>query len=356
MVRMKQYEPGVSVLDAARARIDATLEECDRLVVAFSGGKDSLVVLHLVRERMLARGDRRPVAAVYRDQEFVNGSIIDKVAETFALEWVDGRWLALQVEAQTTILGEPVDHVIWDPSRPHHRALPPEAIQDPHRVYDAPGEDLFIANLWPGRVVIATGLRTEESLIRYRSVANKISEPWLAKSKANGVTLCRPIYDWLEMDVLKYLDDEGIEPAGVYHAQGWHGGELRTSALTAVEQIRDVARMRATDPDAYAALIEAYPDAATMGRYDAEMKDRLRIGKRAESYLEVRRWIDQRYEPGTTAHRHAMARYKFAMRLVRNNPEGVPPWWIQREIARNGHGSGLLPLPANHPSRRKKDA
>lgn len=354
MVRMKKYEPGKSVLDAARERIDATLDGCDRIAVAFSGGKDSQVVLNLVHERMVARGDHRPVAAVYRDQEFVNGSVIDSVARTFAQPWVDGRWHALQVRAQTTILGQPVDHIIWDKNRTHHRVLPPEAITDPDHIYDSVGEDLFIASSWPGRVVIATGLRTSESLIRYRSVANKLSEPWLAKSKADGVNMCRPIYDWAENDVLKYLMDNGIAPAEVYHAQGWHGGELRTSALTAVEQIRDVARMRATDPDAYEALVEAYPDAATMGRYDGDMKDRLRIGKKAETYLEVRRWIDTRYPKGSTAHKHALARYTFAMRLVRKNPEGVPPWWIQHEIARNGHGSGLLPLPQNHPSRRTK--
>ena len=44
-----------SVLDAARWRIRRAFDECERVYVAFSGGKDSTVLTHLVMEEAIKR-------------------------------------------------------------------------------------------------------------------------------------------------------------------------------------------------------------------------------------------------------------------------------------------------------------
>lgn len=353
MVRMRQFDPEKNVLEAARERVDVVLDGCDRIAVAYSGGKDSLALLHLVRERQLHRGDERPVAAVFRDMEYVNGSVIDKVAETFALPWVDGRWLCLEAHSRTNIAGSPLDYTAWDPARRRHRPLPKDAITDPGRQYDEPAFDRVTVAQWPGKVVIATGLRACESLIRYRAIANKLSEPWLAKSKAPGISMARPIYDFLENDVLRYLLDCGAVPAAIYDAQAWHGkGDLRTASLVATEQMRDLPTLKATDPDAYASLLDLAPEVAVAERYDRDLKDRHNVGRRAESMLEVRKWALEKYADHPRALERALARLAFARGLARKNPGGFPPWWVQHEIARDGHGTGMMPLPVDHPSRK----
>lgn len=349
MVRYKRYEEDRNVLDAARDRIDATLDVCDTLVVAFSGGKDSLSTLSLVRERMLARGDTRPVPAFYRDLEVVNQQVTDKVTEVAGWDWVDLRWLCMPFAAGTQVLGRPVNYVAWRDGLTG-RTPPEGALTDPGKVYVMEDYDRLVESLWPGRVIIATGLRASESLMRYRAIANKLHEPWLAKSHVDGLTLCRPIYDWLEGDVLRYLWEQNLPPTLLYDAQAWNDqGELRTSSLLANEHMRELSNIKATDPDAYALLLSLDPDIATVERYDRDLKDRHSIGQKARSYMEVRAWILDRYEPGSEMRKRALARLKFATMLARKNPLGFPAWWVQHEIARNGHGTGMMPIPTTHP-------
>ncbi len=47
---------GISVLAAARERISKAFDECTRVYVSFSAGKDSTVMLHLVAEEARKRG------------------------------------------------------------------------------------------------------------------------------------------------------------------------------------------------------------------------------------------------------------------------------------------------------------
>src|ERR1035437_419675 len=57
LMGIKHYR-NVTVLDAARARISEALDNTELAYVAFSGGKDSSVLLHLVMEEAIRRGQR----------------------------------------------------------------------------------------------------------------------------------------------------------------------------------------------------------------------------------------------------------------------------------------------------------
>ena len=57
-----------SVLEAARWRIGKAFDECERAYVAFSGGKDSTVLMHLVMDEAIKRGRKVGVMySVFRD-------------------------------------------------------------------------------------------------------------------------------------------------------------------------------------------------------------------------------------------------------------------------------------------------
>jgi predicted phosphoadenosine phosphosulfate sulfurtransferase len=56
---IKHYRD-VNVLEAARNRINLVFDNFERIYVAFSGGKDSTVMFHLVMEAAIARKRRLP--------------------------------------------------------------------------------------------------------------------------------------------------------------------------------------------------------------------------------------------------------------------------------------------------------
>jgi predicted phosphoadenosine phosphosulfate sulfurtransferase len=349
MVRLREYEER-DVLEAALDRLETTLLGFDRLAVAFSGGKDSLACLHLVRAAQAADGDPRPVLAFFRDQQHVNESVLDKVREVAAYPWVDLRWVATVGTARTVVLGQPRDVALW-PQEARDAAVGCGRLPADHVALAGGAEEVdeWVVRLAPGRVGIVTGIRTAESLIRYRSVVNKISEPWLAVSKGRRhVPMVRPIYDWLEQDVLRYLLDVGERPAALYDAQAWNDTtELRTASLLAPEQMRDLDRLRATDPQAYDALLEVVPEADAMRRYARDLADPHLKGADCTTLEEVEDWIIARF-PDPQSRKQAMGRLTFARTLAVRNPHGFPAWWVQHEIARMGHGVGMMPLPKTH--------
>ena len=63
---VKRYRD-IDVLAAARRRIAETFDNVPRIYVAFSGGKDSSVMLHLVMEEAIRRG--RKVGVMFIDFE-----------------------------------------------------------------------------------------------------------------------------------------------------------------------------------------------------------------------------------------------------------------------------------------------
>lgn len=77
MSRIRRYLKE-DVLTMARQRIRHVYDIFDNVVVMFSGGKDSMVCIHLVRELHEERG-LGPVRAVFRDEELIPDSVIETV-------------------------------------------------------------------------------------------------------------------------------------------------------------------------------------------------------------------------------------------------------------------------------------
>ena len=66
-----------------------------------------------------------------------------------------------------------------------------------------------------------------------------------------AATLCKPLYDWQENDVLKYLYDNKIPYCKVYHFQLFAKMELRTSPFLHPEKMRHLKKLRQIDPHFY---------------------------------------------------------------------------------------------------------
>ena len=68
-----------NVYEESLKRIEHIYNAFDTVVVMFSGGKDSLATLHLVKEVAEARNLRMPINVIFRDEELINEVVVDFV-------------------------------------------------------------------------------------------------------------------------------------------------------------------------------------------------------------------------------------------------------------------------------------
>ena len=82
------------VYTEAKKRIKHTLLAFDTLIVSFSGGKDSLVVLKLVEEVYREMGIKEKVKVAFLDEQLIPDYVVDFVREIYESGRYDFRWYA----------------------------------------------------------------------------------------------------------------------------------------------------------------------------------------------------------------------------------------------------------------------
>ena len=113
---VKRYHD-VDVLSAARSRITEALDSVDRAYVAFSGGKDSSVMLHLVMEQAIQRGIK--VAVMFIDFEAQYADSIRHVQEMFTMyrEHIDQHWICIPMLLRNAVTNYEPRWTCWDESK-----------------------------------------------------------------------------------------------------------------------------------------------------------------------------------------------------------------------------------------------
>lgn len=188
----------MDVLQAAKNRINHIIDVFDTILVCFSGGKDSLVVLNLVEEIYKERGIKKKIKVVFRDEELIPDNVVEYVQSIYESGKYDFRYYAIPLKSQKYVLGKIEEYVQWDRNRDWIRQPPPYAIRLPEgdtRAFSQYDADAFICKDEKGSVAMLTGIRTSESLLRFQSVMNKKNEAYICNTKAGGIKLCKPIYD-----------------------------------------------------------------------------------------------------------------------------------------------------------------
>jgi predicted phosphoadenosine phosphosulfate sulfurtransferase len=206
---------GIDVLEAAKLRIAETFDECSRVYVAFSGGKDSTVMLHLVADE--ARRRNRRFGLLFVDLEGQYKLTIDHTLQCYAdySDIADPYWIALPIHLRNAVSVYEPFWLCWDPEATDAwiRTPPEFAITDPtYFPWFEPGmefeEFVPLFGEWYSkgeRTACLVGIRTDESLNRFRTIASN------SKTRLNGhgwtteikpdVYNVYPIYDWRTEDV-----------------------------------------------------------------------------------------------------------------------------------------------------------
>lgn len=258
------------VYEMAKERIRHVVSIFDSVLVAFSGGKDSLCALNLVKEVYQELGITEKVKVFFRDEELIPDHVIDFVQGMYESGEYDFRYYAIPLKAQKFILGNNMEYIQFDPNREWLRQPPPYAIRLPEgdkRIFSQYEADEFICKDEKGKVAIINGIRADESLIRLRACLNKKNENYINATKNKRIKFVKPIYDWTEKDVFLYFYQKGIRYCEIYDNELFNGEQLRVSTPLHAESSKRFGKIRTRDPEFYEALTKMFPEMIVQEKY-----------------------------------------------------------------------------------------
>lgn len=365
MPRVKRYLEDENVLEAARERIRHVYDIFDSVVLMYSGGKDSSCCLLLMKEVHEER-DLGPVECVFRDGETLPLSSIKLLEEVKDYDWVNLRWQCFPRIDQRLVLGTYKEHIRWGINRKDEwtRPMPEwaEKITDHGYPEDTiVNEDInmdeLTAKKYPGSIAFITGIRASESLVRFRSVVNKLNENYINRIEGNAgsrIRMVKPIYDWEENDVLKYLHDNEFPLAEMYMGQERIGSPLRVGPPLGQASKR-IGMLREIDPELYEAIVTSFPEMAVQDRYWDEFDLNAFMEKySSEGFRGVMRYIHENIPPGPMRDK-VVKRYRMYVAMAKNRPEEFPPEVLLKHTVTGANERKVRGTDPNAAAHKKKD-
>ena len=341
------------VYTEAKSRIKDLLLTFDKCYVMFSGGKDSLVTLHLTHEVMLELGMNEPVPVIFRDEELIPSVVIDFVQKYRDFGWIDMKYYATQMKSNKAILGKTEDYIQWDNNRKWIRPKPEFGIEF-NQVLSQYDMDEIMARDDVGSVAFITGQRADESLYRLKSVMNNLARPYVSTSGSPRAKLCKPIYDWTENDIFKYMYDKGIEYCKIYDYQLWNKQALRVATPLHAEASKHIAKIKTIDPIFYNQLASIFPEVELQARYSKDLSGRSEnydqiINKYPLGVKGILQYIDENLKGNQAelARKRLLTALSIKRNKIKEHPEtfgGYPLRSLFKVIIRGGYKRQLMPM------------
>lgn len=215
---MPKIRLDINTYEAAKQRIEFAFDEFEKLYLSFSAGKDSTVMLHMVIDEAKKRNQKIGVLLV--DLEGQYKLTIDHAKQMIEeyKDYIDLYWVCLPIHLRNAVSVYEPFWKCWDNERKEDwiRTPPEFAITDPSIFpffRDGMEFEEFVPEFgeWYAQgesTCCFVGIRSDESLNRYRTIASRTKIRYKGKGYTTKVTdnvfNHYPIYDWTTEDVWVY--------------------------------------------------------------------------------------------------------------------------------------------------------
>jgi len=303
-----------NVKEAALDRIRWCYDNFGKVVVSWSGGKDSTVLMEITL--MVAREyGRLPLEVLFLDQETEWNGVIELARRTKAREEIDFHWFQIPFRLYNASHREWLN--CWGVGEDWMREKESDTIHE-----NTFGTDSFLElfdairrkHFGGGDVLCFCGMRAAESMARFFSTANGAFHTCCVFG-AEGIPLIGdltefkrsaderrlnwdlfPIYDWRDADIWKFIYEHDIDYCSLYdrfYLAGVPKKQMRVSSLVHAEAISHDASVRAAEfePETWAALtkrLSGFGDVRHCGReiyYAMELPQAFRSWREYRDYL-----------------------------------------------------------------------
>jgi predicted phosphoadenosine phosphosulfate sulfurtransferase len=218
---MKRIYKDKNVYEATQDRIRYIFENFERVYLSFSGGKDSGVMLNLVLDYMKKNNITKKIGIQILDNEANYEMSLDFMRKILNDNrgYLDIYWCCLPISLPCTVSSYEIDWKCWGVEDKQRWVRPMPDMDYVVNIDNHPFGELFIENMhydkfwdmfaeWYSQgksCANLIGIRTQESLNRFRAIMNEAKQThgnnsWTKKNTEN-VFNCYPIYDWKTRDI-----------------------------------------------------------------------------------------------------------------------------------------------------------
>lgn len=290
---MRRYNKKKNVYKAVVERIAFIFKHFPRIYISFSGGKDSGVMLNLVIDYMRKNKIKKKIGIMILDNEanyeyslnFMH-SILQKNLDLF-----DIYWCCLPVTLPCTVSSYAVDWRCWGEGDKQRWIKPmpkqPYIVNLKNHKFDFFEENMFYQEFWDKfgdwyaqgeRTACLIGIRTSESLNRFRAIMNQdkitYKKRMWTKKNTDHVFNCYPIYDWRTEDIWTAnarFEWEYNKLYDIFYKAGVPVGSMRVASPFMSESKSSLGLYRVIDPHVWAKLCARVQGANFLATYGKQL-------------------------------------------------------------------------------------